>query len=1592
MGPKHKYHPKRHQATGKSSINELSSSSQFIGRAIEGLPIIRWEEGKDSKIPEIAETLKSYFGRTTDLQPYRGIFDEQTKTYDDFAPVRPRRPDTGEEALESGTKPTDAQLFEEEVFKETVKKVAKLTVAFNSNRSMAYSTIFCQLSKESLDRLRKLSMNFAEVERMEDPLELWLSIKRTHIIGKTGIEELDLIDAENKFNNVKMMEGESCQNFKERLKRANDELSKPKGEGLLGIMFIKRLHPGRFKELQVEIANACYKEDGTMVNAYPVTLEAAHWKASHYVRSTESSKISGGELKANLAKATNGDEAKGGDGKKSKGKKGKPKQKAEPKEAEEDESSDDKDQDRTSKLECWACGGNHTLMKCDQYKDILNDLKDQGKLPYRKKGFLALTPSVILEEGRLFAGHFLCRARGDEVFTPWTVILDNGANVLVVHNKKLLHEITEVPEAAIGGVAKGAEAMSYRIGKFVDLGYAYYSEHVEANLLSYGYCADNHQVEYDSSEDVFTVITESNTYEFRRNGGLYTREFTPESLTDLRTKMHAYVTTVAERERMYTKREVHQAKLARELMKRLAYISQADLVRFLANGRVLDCPVTVADVHRAHAIYGPDIATMKGKTKTQKSKPVRVEPVPVPLHKNQVLHVDIFFVDKTPYLLAVSLPLGFISVQWLRGRRSHPNIRKAMHRVIGILKAESFVVSHVLTDSEKGVISMETELNQMGINVNPAGTGDHVPVIENMTRQVKERSRCFACTLPYKLTAMLYMWLIFFVVSRKNMVPSKDSDGPSPWECLKGRKPSFKRDLRVSFGEFCQTTNPNMTNEVDVTRTEDAIALCPIGNIEGTVSFLSLANWEVIRRSKFEILPMPNSVIQRINEKADAERAKTKRDPKDSVWRYRDAVLDGNPDDEHVVFDEPDYTIAVGVGDGLEPDEPPDAEIVEEPAAVEEAAIEVADTGEVVTTGVSHDVDDSVGNNQIADDYAQEPVQSLGGAEEPVAQPSTPSPTKRSRATSSSKAKSTAGSNSEDPQRPPDVSDTGRPMRSTRSAYSWKDGDHRNRKFYQHDDAFRTAKKSYHIRLKKAIASRGRAAIKAMVLEVLQMVEKEVLHPISIKKLSLKQMKKILRSSMFLKEKFNSSGEFQKLKARLVAGGDGQDKSLYPVEDITSPTADASSVFMIAHIAAHEGRHVGSGDVTGAYLNADMKAEVHMKLPKIIAQILVSIMPEYKTFLLPSGEIVVQLDKALYGCVESARLWYEHLAMSMERLGFTRNPLDICVFNKIDEYGKQCTVIVHVDDFLVTCATKETVKKFLVEIKEIYKEVNTVFGTLHSFLGMTLDFSEPRKVNITMAKYVDDCLVEAKVEGIAATPAAANLFDIGAHDTPKLDKQRHKLFHSRVYKLLYLARKTRPDMLTAVVFLTTRTQAPNELDWTKLTRVYKYLNGTRDLGIVLQSINRLVVSAWIDASFGVHPEMKSHTGSVISLGKGPIYVKSSKQKLNSLASTESELIGLSDECRQVIWTRNFLLHQGYDIGPAVIKQDNQSTIALAQKGRSTSNRTRHIAIRYFFIKDRIDCGEIRLEYCPTDEMIADVLTKPLQGEAFRKLRSELLNL
>jgi hypothetical protein len=197
---------------------------------------------------------------------------------------------------------------------------------------------------------------------------------------------------------------------------------------------------------------------------------------------------------------------------------------------------------------------------------------------------------------------------------------------------------------------------------------------------------------------------------------------------------------------------------------------------------------------------------------------------------------------------------------------------------------------------------------------------------------------------------------------------------------------------------------------------------------------------------------------------------------------------------------------------------------------------------------------------------------------------------------------------------------------------------------------------------------------------------------------------------------------------------------------------------------------------------------------------------------------------------------------------------------------------------------------------------------------------------------------------------------------------------------------------TAVAFICTRVKSPDVDDWKKLKRVMKYLRGTADLPLTLEAGDMSVLKWWIDVSFTTHDGMKSHTGIMLTLGKGATYSSSTKQKLNTKSSTESEFVGVDDGMPQVLWTQYFLEAQGYGIDESTINQDNQSSILLENNGRASSGkRTRHINIRYFFVNDRVAAGDVKIRYCPMWVMIADYFTKPLQGSAFRQFRDQIMN-
>jgi hypothetical protein len=221
-----------------------------------------------------------------------------------------------------------------------------------------------------------------------------------------------------------------------------------------------------------------------------------------------------------------------------------------------------------------------------------------------------------------------------------------------------------------------------------------------------------------------------------------------------------------------------------------------------------------------------------------------------------------------------------------------------------------------------------------------------------------------------------------------------------------------------------------------------------------------------------------------------------------------------------------------------------------------------------------------------------------------------------------------------------------------------------------------------------------------------------------------------------------------------------------------------------------------------------------------------------------------------------------------------------------------------------------------------------------------------------------------KITKISASPAKRDLFVID-EESGALGDERKGVFHSVVAKLMYVSKRGRLDIQLTIAFLCTRVSCSTEQDWGKLWRLIEYLSGTLDKFLTLGADDITIMKTWVDASYTVHNDMKSHTGGAVSFGRGAVMCKSSKQKLNTKSSTEAELVGASDYLPYPIWGKKFLEGQGYTLKENIFYQDNQSTIRFEKNGRrSCGPNSRHIDIRYFWIKDRLGIENIgRLHRC-----------------------------
>ncbi len=329
--------------------------------------------------------------------------------------------------------------------------------------------------------------------------------------------------------------------------------------------------------------------------------------------------------------------------------------------------------------------------------------------------------------------------------------------------------------------------------------------------------------------------------------------------------------------------------------------------------------------------------------------------------------------------------------------------------------------------------------------------------------------------------------------------------------------------------------------------------------------------------------------------------------------------------------------------------------------------------------------------------------------------------------------------------------------------------------------------------------------------------------------------------------------------------------------------------------------------------------------------------------------------------------------------------------------NRQHTVTWHVDDLKSSHVNPKGNDNFYHWLNWKYAsddigKVKAVRGKRHEYLTMILDFTEPGVLRIDMRDYVKGMIdnFSEKLSGKTKGPWNENLFKVD-ESSPKLENEETKFFHTFTMKAMFVCKRGRQDIQPAVAFLSTRTREPTMQDWNKLIKMMNYLNATKeDVAHVSADDNR-TIRCYVDVAFAIHKDYKSHTGGIMTLGMGSICSASTKQKVNAKSSTESELIGVDDEISKKLWTKRFIEAQGHKVNANIVCRDNTSSMKLEANGKASSGkRTRHFHIKYFYFTDLIQRNEIQIEYCRTNDMIGDYMTKPLTGAKFTRFRNKIM--
>lgn len=463
----------------------------------------------------------------------------------------------------------------------------------------------------------------------------------------------------------------------------------------------------------------------------------------------------------------------------------------------------------------------------------------------------------------------------------------------------------------------------------------------------------------------------------------------------------------------------------------------------------------------------------------------------------------------------------------------------------------------------------------------------------------------------------------------------------------------------------------------------------------------------------------------------------------------------------------------------------------------------------------------------------------------------------------------------------------------------------------------------------------------------------------------------IVGSKWTYKIKRDEKGNISKYKARLVARGFSQ-KYGHDYDQVFAPVVRQTTLRILLSVASANKLFVTHIDVKSAFLNGVLDDKIYMKQP-----------PGYEE---KGPQYVCKLNKSLYGLKQAANVWNKALHNVLTKDGFIQSSADNCLYTKchVEEGNSPIYLLIYVDDILVAAKSKPQLNEVEQILKKNFEIKN--LGAVHHYLGLEVKKDKNDNFCIRQKYYIDKLLKEyglqdAKISKFPVDPG------YGKSISEKLNSNSD--YRKLIGSLLYIAVNSRPDIAASISILSRKTESPTKEDWNELKRVLRYLKGTSEHYLKLSNDDSRdnCLIGYADASWAEDKtDRKSNTGFVFQLNNGTVSWCCRKQSCVALSSTESEFISLSEACREAIWIRKLLTDMMVpQTNATTIFEDNQGCLRMMDEGKF-SNRTKHIDTKLYFIKHHIDKRDIICEYCPTQEMLADMLTKPLNSIKIQRHR------